>query len=90
MLIQQIHSAHSLDDLVKTALTRHVAAAKSGAVRALVDQRNNVELLGQVGSWYQKQLAQESLLALPEIAHLQNNIAVVYQSTSGNDADVDD
>ena len=79
MPIQRIHKAHPFEQLIQSALSRHLGAAKSGAVTAVINSCNDVELNGTVTTWYQKQLAQESMLCLPEVRSVKNSINVVSE-----------
>jgi hypothetical protein len=71
-----IDSPHDLDRLIRNAVNRHMATS-ANRIRADVYERD-VVLSGVVGSWYQKQLVQESILSLDDIGIVDNRIIVDY------------
>ena len=64
--------------MVISAIQRHLSSS-SRRIHADVYERD-VVLSGVVGSWYQKQIAQESILALDEVNIVDNRITVDYQA----------
>lgn len=75
--LNYIDPPHELAELIRSTLERHLS---SSGLRVNADvYERDVVLSGVVGSWYQKQLAQESLLALDEVDLVDNRITVDYQ-----------
>lgn len=71
-----LHGPHSLSDLV----TKRLHEARdwwSRDVAAHVDDTGEVCLTGRVRSYYQKQIAQESLRNLQGIRRIHNDLCVV-------------
>lgn len=71
-----IDPPHELGQLIRKAMDRQMSISAS-RIHADVYQRD-VVLSGVVGSWYQKQLAQESILSLDDIGIVDNRIIVDY------------
>ncbi len=71
-----LHGPHALGDLVARRLneSRHWW---SRDVEARIDDAGEVWLTGRVSSWYQKQVAQESLRDLQGLRRIRNELCVV-------------
>lgn len=71
-----LHAPHALSDLVSRRLnaSRHEWARH---VDARVEDSGEVWLTGRVSSWYQKQVAQESLRNLQGLRRVRNELCVV-------------
>jgi len=70
----RIDNKHSLHEMVCVAL-KHVLPGLSGEVRCTF-QRDHACLCGVVSSYYEKQIAQEALLKMPEIDFVMNDLKV--------------
>ncbi len=71
-----LHGPHALDDLVARRLTE-ARQWWSREVDAHVSDTGEVCLTGRVRSWYQKQVAQESLRDLQGLRRIRNELCVV-------------
>ena len=69
------HPQHDLAELIQSALAR--SAYLSGRDLRFEVRDDHVVLKGKVRSYYQKQLAQESLRVLEGVCRIQNEIEVV-------------
>ncbi len=70
----RIDNKHSLHEMVFVAL-KHVLPGLSGEVRCTFNN-DRVCLSGVVSSYYEKQIAQEALLKMPEISNVMNDLKV--------------
>jgi osmotically-inducible protein OsmY len=68
-------SGHQLSDLVHNVLARSPYFA--GRSLSVETRDNEVVLKGVVRTYYQKQMAQESLRGLEQIGRIQNDIEVI-------------
>ena len=75
MPAHEIHSPHALRDLVRSALRRD--ASNFGRNISFQLQGGEIVLDGVVGSYYQKQMAQESLRHIEGLGRITNRIQVV-------------
>jgi len=72
-----IDPPHDLGQVIRKAVDRFMSGS-ANQIHADVYDRD-VVLSGVVGSWYQKQLAQESILSLDDIGIVDNRIIVDYE-----------
>ncbi len=70
----RIDNRHSLHEMVSVALKR-VLPGLSGEVRWTF-KKDRVCLSGVVSSYYEKQIAQEALLKMPELGDVTNDLKV--------------
>ncbi len=70
----RIDNRHSLHEMVSVAL-KHVLPGLSGEVRWTF-AKDHVCLSGVVSSYYEKQIAQEALLKMPELGDVTNELQV--------------
>lgn len=70
----RIDNNHSLHEMVSTAL-KHVLPGLAGEVRCTF-KKDRVCMSGVVSSYYEKQIAQEALLRMPEIGSVMNELKV--------------
>jgi osmotically-inducible protein OsmY len=70
------HTAIILDEQVSTAI-KHNPYLQSRKLRFETSD-GNVRLHGQVGSWYQKQMAQEMLMRMDGIKQVENHLEVCW------------
>lgn len=72
------HEAHALDERVLHILARHPHLGHLlGRTIAATIIDGTVHLTGRVGTYYQKQLAQESLRRLQGLTSINNQLEVV-------------
>ncbi len=75
MPAHEIHSPHELRDLIRSALRRD--ASNFGRNISFQLQGTEIVLDGVVSSYYQKQMAQESLRHIEGLHQITNHIRVV-------------
>lgn len=75
---QFIDQPHELSDLVHAAIQRQLAATGRRIKADIYD--GDVVLTGVVNTWYQKQVAQESILAIEQVGVVDNRITVDDES----------
>jgi osmotically-inducible protein OsmY len=71
-----VHPAHDLAELVERTLSRQ-RTWWGRCVEARVAEDGDVQLTGRVGTYYQKQMAQEFLRGLHGIGRICNELQVV-------------
>lgn len=70
----RLDSRHSLNEIVCDALMR-VFHGSNNSVKWRVEQ-DCIRLTGAVSSYYEKQIAQEALLQMPELGTVMNQLQV--------------
>lgn len=78
MPAHEIHPPHELHDLINSTLRRD--ASSFGRNISFQVQGTEIVLDGVVGSYYQKQMAQESLRYIEGLYQITNRIRVVQQA----------
>ncbi len=73
--VLRVDPGHSLNELVETALKRVFPLASQNIRWRVRDKR--VCLTGSVQSYYEKQLAQETLLHMPDVEQVVNLLHVL-------------
>lgn len=69
------HSPHNLHEIVECTLARSPYFA--GRNLRVACERGEVVLTGVVGTYYQKQMAQVSVLAIDGVAGIRNELEVI-------------
>ncbi len=71
----RIDDKHSLQETARVAL-KHVLPGLAGEVRCTFNKKHQACLSGIVSSYYEKQVAQEVLMRIPEIDSILNELKV--------------